>query len=437
MNQTSNNESSRTFAVQEGVGVKPAKLWNKNFILLIIGQIVSLFGNAILRFALPLYILLEYGSPELMGRVLALSVIPMIVISPLGGVLADRVNKKRLIVFLDFITAICSFLFLWAVGALSIVPITIIMLMLLITINSIMNAATDSSYPLIVPVDQLVRANSISMTINTLAMMLGPMLGGILIVGFGLNSLLLVGGICFALAAFMELFIHIPKVCHDSSGGMMKIVVGDIRDGLRFAIHTQPMIAKILLVIILFALVISSFGLVGVPVLITQNLGMDARMVGVASGIMGAGGIVGGVISGVLGQKIRIQMSCWKLFAIGIFLIPMGLVLKLSVGTAVAFAIITAMMFLAMGLMTLFTIQILTFIQRVSPPELIGKMVALIMSATVLSQPLGKWVYGILFEHFVETPWIIIFPAAFIGMLIALWSRKHFKSIVMDESTTL
>ena len=430
MNQTRNNESSRTSAIQEVVAVKPTKLWNKNFIMLIIGQIVSLFGNAILRFALPLYILLEYGSPELMGRVLALSVIPMIVVSPLGGVLADRVNKKRLIVFLDFITAICSFLFLWAVGALSIVPITIIMLMLLITINAMMNAATDSSYPLIVPEDQLVRANSMSMTINTLAMMLGPMLGGVLIVGFGLNSLLLVGGICFAMAAVMELFIHIPRVSHDSSGGLMKIVIGDISDGLRFAMHTQPIIAKILLVIILFALVISSFGLVGVPVLITQNLGMDARMVGIASGIMGAGGIAGGVISGILGQKIRIQKNHWKLLGTGLCLIPIGLVFLIPVGNVVAFAVITAMLFMAMGITTMFTIQILTFVQRVSPPEYIGKMVALIMSATVLSQPIGQWTYGFLFEHLGETPWIIIFPAAFVGMLIALWSRKHFKCIV-------
>ena len=405
------------------------KLWNKNFIMLVIGQIVSLFGNAILRFALPMYILLESGSPELMGRVLALSVIPMIIISPFGGVLADRVNKKRLIVFLDFFTAGGSFVYLWAIGSLSIVPITITMLMLLMAINSMMSSATDSSYPLIVPTEELVRANSIAMAVNTLAMLLGPMLGGILLVEFGLTALLVVGGVCFALAATMELFICIPKVKQETTGSLIKIIIGDLGDGLRFAIKKQPIMAKILLVIVLFQLVVSSFGLIGVPVLITQNLGMDGRMAGMASGIMGAGGIVGGIVSGILGQRVRVQKSHWMIFAVGLYIIPFGLAFLLSTNIIITYIILTAMMFGAMGAATLFTIQLMTFTQRISPPELLGKMIALIMTATVLSQPLGQWVYGILFERLIENPWIIILTVSFLTVLLALWSRRYFKNI--------
>ena len=414
------------------------KLWNKNFIMLVIGQIVSLFGNAILRFALPMYILLESGSPELMGRVLALSVIPMIIISPFGGVLADRVNKKRLIVFLDFFTAGGAFIYLWAIGSLSIVPITIVMLMLLIAINSMMSSATDSSYPLIVPKEELVRANSTAMAVNTLAMLLGPMLGGILLVEFGLSALLIVGGVCFTLAATMELFIRIPKVRQEAAGGLIKVIIRDMGDGLRFAVKKQPIMAKILLVIILFQLVVSSFGLIGVPVLITQYLDMDGRMAGIASGIMGAGGIVGGIVSGILGQRVRVQKAHWMIFAVGLFLIPFGLVFLLSTPVIVTYIVLTAMMFGAMGAATLFTIQLMTFTQQISPPELLGKMIALIMTATVLSQPLGQWVYGILFERLIESPWIIIFTVSVLAVLISLWSRKYFKSIplkleVMDN----
>ena len=405
------------------------KLWNKNFIMLVIGQIVSLFGNAILRFALPMYILLESGSPELMGRVLALSVIPMIIVSPFGGVLADRVNKKRLIVFLDFFTAGGSFVYLWAIGSLSIVPITIAMLMLLMAINSMMSSATDSSYPLIVPTEELVRANSIAMAVNTLAMLLGPMLGGILLVEFGLRALLVVGGVCFALAATMELFIRIPRVKQETTGSLIKVIIGDLGDGLRFAVKKQPIMAQLLLVVVLFQLVVSSFGLIGVPVLITQNLGMDGRMAGVASGIMGAGGIVGGIVSGILGQRVRVQKCHWMIFAVGVFLIPFGLAFLLSTNVIITYIILTAMMFGAMGAATLFTIQLMTFTQQISPPELLGKMIALIMTATVLSQPLGQWVYGILFERLIENPWIIILTVSFLTVLLALWSRRYFKSI--------
>ena len=72
---------------------KKAK-FGKDFLLIVIGQIVSLFGNGILRFALPLYLLRETGSSALFGIVTACSLLPMIVLSLLGGVLADNVNKQ-------------------------------------------------------------------------------------------------------------------------------------------------------------------------------------------------------------------------------------------------------------------------------------------------------------------------------------------------------
>ena len=80
-------------------------IFRRDFTLVVIGQIISLFGNAILRFALPLYLLRATGSSALFGMVTAASFLPMIVLSLLGGVLADRVNKRNILVALDFSTA--------------------------------------------------------------------------------------------------------------------------------------------------------------------------------------------------------------------------------------------------------------------------------------------------------------------------------------------
>ena len=71
------------------------KLFSRDFTLVVIGQIISLFGNAILRFALPLYLLRETGSSTLFGVVTACSFAPMVILSMAGGVLADRVNKRK------------------------------------------------------------------------------------------------------------------------------------------------------------------------------------------------------------------------------------------------------------------------------------------------------------------------------------------------------
>ena len=85
--------------------------FSKDFILVAAGQIISLFGNQILRFALPLYLLNQTGSAALFGTIMAISIIPMILFYPIGGIIANRVNKRNIMVMLDFCTAILISLF--------------------------------------------------------------------------------------------------------------------------------------------------------------------------------------------------------------------------------------------------------------------------------------------------------------------------------------
>ena len=100
-------------------------LFKRDFTLVVIGQIISLFGNAILRFALPLYLLRETGSSALFGMVTACSFAPMVVLSMIGGVLADRVNKRNIMVGLDFCTAVLILIFYLSLGKLPTVPLFI------------------------------------------------------------------------------------------------------------------------------------------------------------------------------------------------------------------------------------------------------------------------------------------------------------------------
>ena len=107
--------------------MKPKKLFHRNFSLMIIGQIISLFGNAILRFALSMYVLDLTGSAAAFGTILAVSMIPTVLLSPVGGIIADRINRRNIMVALDFTTAgliaVFTLLFtvsdsLWIIGLL-------------------------------------------------------------------------------------------------------------------------------------------------------------------------------------------------------------------------------------------------------------------------------------------------------------------------------
>lgn len=98
------------------------KLFKKDFTLVVIGQIISLFGNAAIRFALPLYLLNQTGSSALYGTVTACAFIPAILLSPIGGVIADRINKRNIMVVLDFLTAAVILIFSILMDEVNLVP---------------------------------------------------------------------------------------------------------------------------------------------------------------------------------------------------------------------------------------------------------------------------------------------------------------------------
>ena len=130
-------------------------LFHRNFILVIAGQIISLFGNATVRFALPLYLLNETGSSALFGAVTACAFIPAILLSPVGGMVADRVDKRKIMVLLDCATAVLVLGCALLLGRAPLLPLLIVTMMLLYGIAGAYQPAVQASIPaLVVPEDR-------------------------------------------------------------------------------------------------------------------------------------------------------------------------------------------------------------------------------------------------------------------------------------------
>lgn len=225
------------------------KKYGKDFTLVVVGQIVSLFGNAILRFSLPLYLLRETGSSTLFGIVTACSFLPMIVLSLLGGVLADRVNKRNIMVCLDFLTAGVITVFSWLLGIIPIIPLFITVLMLLYGISGTYQPAVQASIPALVPKEKILSANAIVNQIGALANFIGPIIGGMLYGAFGIVVILKVSVLCFVLSAVMEIFIKIPFQKQPIQDKVLQIAAGDIRDSIRFLRMEKPLFVQICIVI--------------------------------------------------------------------------------------------------------------------------------------------------------------------------------------------
>lgn len=154
------------------------KLFSKNFTLVVIGQIISLFGNATLRFALPLYLLNLTGSSALYGTVMACAFIPSILLSPVGGIVADRVNKRNVMVILDFFTAAVILVFFLLMDGGNIVVLLTATLMLLYGIAGAYQPSVQASIPALVAPGNIMAANSMINTISSFSSLTGPVLGG-------------------------------------------------------------------------------------------------------------------------------------------------------------------------------------------------------------------------------------------------------------------
>lgn len=404
-----------------------APLFRRDFTLVVLGQVISLFGNAILRFALPLYLLRQTGSPALFGAVGAAAFIPAVLCAPIGGVVADRVNKRNIMVVLDFSTAGLILAFTLLLDRAPLVPLMVACLMLLYGIAGAYQPSVQASIPLLARPEQLTSANAVINMVQTLSALLGPVIGGVLFGAFGLRPILWVGMACFFLSAVMELFIRIPHSPRAAAGGVLSTVRRDLGESWRFIRRERPVFLSVMLVLALFNLVLSAALVVGIPVAVVQTLGMSDSRLGVTQGAMGLGGLFGGVLAALLGPRLRLRRGGAVLLAASLTAAGMGAALLPGVPPSLGWWGVTAMSFAIMVLSTLLVVVLSAAVQGQTPPELLGKVMAFIMAVSNCAAPLGQAVYGALFEAC--PAWAVLLGAAGAAALAAAWSRGVFRDL--------
>lgn len=409
------------------------KLFTRDFSLVVIGQIISLFGNSILRFALPLYLLEETGSASLFGIVTACSFIPMILLSPAGGIVADRVNKRNIMVILDYATSALILLFSAALGHVSLVLLLIITLMALYGIQGAYQPAVQASLPALLSPGRLLSGNAVINQVNALANLIGPVAGGALYGFYGIRPILYVSIGCFLFSATMELFIRIPFKKPQKGSSVLSIVKQDLSESFRFIRTEQPVIGKGILIVCAFNLFLSALLIVGLPVIITQILHMSSQLYGYAQGALALGGLLGGILTGIFAKRLNIQNVHLLLLSSGAALLPIGIVLNLGLAPMTTYIVITVCSFFMMACTTIFTVQMLSFVQAQTPGHLIGKVISCIMALSMCSQPLGQAVYGFLFDVLENQPYLMVYGACLICCLISWKSRKIFQTIPRAE----
>ena len=376
------------------------------------------------------------GSSALYGTVTACAFIPAILLSPIGGIVADRVNKRNIMVILDFFTAAVILAFSLLMNGVNLILLLTVTLSFLYGIAGAYQPSVQASIPALTNQDNFMAANSIINTISSFASLMGPVLGGILYSAYGLKPVLWVCMVCFIMSAVMEIFIKIPFQKQTSGDGILKTARTDFAGSIRFIREEKPVIGKAVLVICGINLFLAAMIIVALPYLVTEVLNLDAsqanRLYGFAEGALAAGGLAGGIGAGIFANRLAIYKSGNLVIACAVCVFPISVSLILFSSAIINYIVITVCCFAIMVCSTIFTVQMMSFIQKETPQNLIGKVIAVILTVSMCAQPLGNAFYGVLFEICKGFEYAVVLFSGIVSLIIAISTKNILKRFSAD-----
>ena len=411
------------------------KLFTRNFTLLVLGQAGSLFGNYILRLALSMYVLEVTGSAAVFAAILSAAAVPMILLSPLGGVLADRADRRNVMVALDALTGcavLCAAFFLSREHA---ALVTGVLLVVLSVFGAFETPTVQACIPQMLSGDAIIKGNAVVNQVASISFLTAPVLGGMFYAAFGLKPVMYASVGCFFLTAFLECFIEPGGRTRAEHGNFGDMVKEDLLKSIQFLTKERPDIMKLLMLAAGARFFVMGTILVGFPYMIRTVLGLEAQYYGAAESMLAAAVIAGSIAAGALTERLHSDRLSLVLAFMGICLLPAGAVFLLPVHTMAKYVVNVAAFCGLQAAISIFSIFAVSMIQQNTPAHLIGKVMAYTSTVTMCAQPAGQMVYGFLFDGFRENVWMVLLPTGAVVCAVGLWSGGFFRRMQGERSS--
>ena len=398
----------------------PTKLWNKNFITYIIGLELNQIATALLQFSLPLYLLIQTGNPILLSTILTISALPPIITSPIGGVVADKFNKRKMMAGVNVLIALITIAYIGFAQALDFVLSIVILLMLLESFVAFMSPATEAVVPILVPEEDLMKANSVNFLLSIFSGVGAPLIAGFMMERQGILPVLVLSIVFYIIAGGITYLTEIPFEKQEIIKNIFALVGDDLKDGFLYVIRENKTHRKILMSSTLFMLVFGPIiGLI-LPVLVTNYFNMGETSNGVIRSIVVFGASFSVILGGRLGKKANIYKLRQLIFYSSFALIPSIISFGLFGDGIISLILLIASLFVVWTLLTLYLLVLWTYIGSETPYEIMGKVFSLFMALTALGPILSNHLFGILLDYFIDNPYFILGVIAGAGALVAV-----------------
>ena len=396
-----------------------SSLKNRNYRLYFIGQSISLPGTWMQTIGQAWLVLKLTNSGTALGLVTALQFLPVLIFGAMGGVIADRLPKRKILYFTQGGSGLLA-LILGIIVALNIVQLWMIYVLasLLGLINAVDNPTRRTFILEMVGSKQLRNAITLFSTEFNLSRVIGPAIAGGIIAAFGLAPCFLINAasyvaiiICLFMMRKDELLIVEP----------IKRAKGQLREGLKYVRNT-PLMRNVLLMMAIIGTLTYEFQ-VNLPLVAKFTFNGDASYFAFLNSAMGIGAVVGGLATASR-KKTSVKGLIKTAIAFGIAIVIA------SLSTTFHIALITMVV---VGVFSIiFTSQGDTILQLESEPNMRSRVVALWSVAFLGSTPIGGPIIGWIGEYAsprwsLATSGIAAIIAGIFGF-ITLWNYSSKKS---------
>ncbi len=387
----------------KGVGLS---LRNRNYRLYFSGQLLSMMGTWMQAVALAFLVLKLTGSGTDLGLATASRFMPIFVFGPFGGVIADRLDKRRVLYVTQTLSALIAGVFALLIG-LGVIQMWMVYLLTLVLggINVFDNPARQSFIAEMVRPDELSNAITLNSVSLNLARVFGAALGGLFVALLGLVMCFALNGISFA-AVLVSLFLMRSAELFPSQRARKE--KGQIRAGLRYVRQTPELLVPLIMITVVGTLAWEFQ--VTLPLMADHVFHGGAGTYGLMASIMGVGAVIGGVVAAARarpsGRALCLASIGWGIAITAAAVAP---TLAVEFGT---------MVFVGYGSLT-FNSMAKTMLQAAAVPMMRGRVMALWGLAWLGTTPIGGPLVGWIGQDF-GARWSLVaggVPTILIGVL--------------------